>query len=107
MGIAAAAVTVLGACGGGNGTAAADRSEIESLLVRHYKTPSCSDLTTAGRTAFGHPVEDDACASDIASQAPKDVSVSAVKMNGDAASAVADDYNFKLQKVDGTWLIAG
>lgn len=96
------------ACGGGNGTtSSADRAAIETLLVHHYKAPSCGDLTASGRIAFGHPVDNTACAADILKQAPKDVSVSQVKVDGDMATAVADGYTFKLQRVNGAWLIAG
>lgn len=97
----------LAGCGGASNTAGPDRAAIEVLLTRHYKTPACADLTTAGRTAFGHPVDDAACAADIRKQAPKDVSVSKVKVDGDSATAVADKYTFKLRRVNGTWLIAG
>lgn len=101
--------TVLVACGGNGGSAAgdADRSAIKALLVRHYKAPSCADLTTTGRTAFGHPVDDAACATDIRTQVSKDVSVSKVDVKGDVATAVADSYTFKLVRVSGAWLIAG
>lgn len=97
----------LAACGGDKATSGADRAAIETLLVRHYKTPSCGDLTTSGRAAFGHPVDDTACAADIRKQAPKDVAVSAVNVDGDMATAVADGYTFKLQRVKTAWLIAG
>lgn len=112
VGVVVAAIalsTALGACGGGGGsaTANADRSAIEALLVRHYRMPSCSDLTTSGRKAFGHPVDDAACAKDIRAQAPKDVSVSKVEVNGDMATAVSDSYTFTLRRVSGAWLIAG
>jgi len=95
------------ACGGGKGTSGADRAAIEKLLVQHYKAPSCGDLTALGSTAFGHPVDDTACAVDIRKQAPKDVSVGKVKVDGDMATAVADGYTFKLQRLDSAWLIAG
>ncbi len=102
-----AGVITLVACGGGGGGSAADRQAVEDLLVRHYASPSCDDLTDAGRSAFGHPVEDQACAADIADQAPKDVTVSDIAIDGDEATAVADDFTFTLLKVDGTWLIDG
>lgn len=104
--VAVAATAALGfsltACG-----ASEDESSVEELITRHYATPSCDDLTDAGREAFGHPVEDAACAVDLASQKPKDVSVSDIEIDGDKGTAVADDYTFKLRKVDDTWLIDG
>lgn len=103
----ALAIAGMSGCGGNDGPSDTDRTAIETLIVRHYKTPSCADLTTAGRKAFGHPAEDAACATDIKTQQPKDVSVSAVKVEGDSGSAVADDYTFTLQRVSGAWLIAG
>jgi hypothetical protein len=105
--MAVAMTAGLAACGGGTGTSGADQAAIETLLIHHYKAPSCGDLATSGRTAFGHPVDDTACAADIRKQAPKDVSVSKVKVDGDTATAVADGYTFKLQRVNHAWLIAG
>lgn len=84
-----------------------DQAAITELLVRHYKSPSCDDLTAAARTAFGHPVEDAACAQDIEGQESKQVSVTKVKVHGTTASAVADRFTFKLRRIKGRWLIDG
>ena len=105
IGIGLLAAVALMGCGGGEKSA--DAKAIDTLLIRHYATPSCGDLTPAGRTAFGHPVADAPCASDIAKQAPKKVTVTDVKVTGDRATAVAGDYTFHLAKVNGAWLIDG
>lgn len=105
---AMAALALTSGCGDGDdGASDMDKSAIDALLVRHYTTPSCADLTPAGRKAFGHPTEDAACAADIRSQTPKEVTVSDIKVNGDTGRAKADGYDFTLARVAGTWLIAG
>ncbi|MEO7555414.1 MAG: hypothetical protein ABIV94_02255 [Acidimicrobiales bacterium] len=98
---------VFAGCGSSAPTPSGDAREIETLIVRHYAHPSCADLTTLGRTAFGHPADDGACAEDIASQAPKDVTVSDIEVKGDHGSAVADGFSFRVLMVDGAWLIDG
>ena len=104
-----AAILILAACGGDGDSSAstADRDAIDTLLVRHYATPSCDDLTDTGRTEFGHPVPDEECAADIAGQEPKDVEVSDIEIDGESATAVADSFTFRLVQVDGEWLIDG
>lgn len=97
----------LTACGSDSGAAGPEQSAVSTLIVRHYATPSCADLTASGRTAFGHPVEDAGWAKDLAKQAPKKVTVSAVRISGDTGTAVADGFTFKVVKVDGAWLIDG
>ncbi len=103
------AVLGLAACGGDGDTSAgtADRDAIDTLLVRHYATPSCDDLTDTGRTEFGHPVPDEECAANIAGQEPKDVEITDIEIDGDTATAVADSFSFRFVQVDGEWLIDG
>jgi len=103
------AVMILAACGGSSDSSesAADRDAIEALLVRHYATPSCDDLTDAGRSEFGHPVADEPCTADIADQEPKDVEVSEIEVDGSEGTAVADGFTFRVVRVDGKWLIDG
>ncbi len=50
---------------------------------------------------------DAACASNIATQAPKKVVVTDVKVAGHGATAVADNFTFHLAKINGSWLIDG
>lgn len=113
MALVLSAVAVAG-CGSGSPSASQtpDGKAIVALLTDHYAHPSCAQLTTHGRTAFGHPEADTACAADIARQKPDTVSVSDVKVDGDSATASATDshrgkYQFDLLKVSGAWLIDG
>lgn len=105
--LAGGIVVAVGMAGCGGGQASPDTKAIKTLLVRHYATPSCGDLTPAGRSAFKHPAEDTACAADIAKQAPKQVTASKVKVDGDRATAVAGGYTFHLVRMSGKWLIDG
>jgi hypothetical protein len=102
-----AAVVLTVAARRGSGDGSADRDAIEALLVRHYATPPCDDFTDIGRTEFGHPVPDEECEADLASQEPKEIEVSEIEIDGDMASAVADNFTFRLVQDDGKWLIDG
>jgi hypothetical protein len=104
--LGAAAILALAACGA-NGDSSTDRDAIEALLVRHYATLPCDDLADAGRTEFGHPVPDEECEADLASQETKDVEVSEIEVDGDRATAVVDSFTFRLVQDDGEWHIDG
>lgn len=107
----ALAIGGLSACGssdpGGNIHSSPAGKQIQSLISRHYEMPSCDDLTPAGRRAFDHPVADGPCEKDIASQAPANVTVTEVEVSGDTGTAVANDFNFDVEKIDGEWKIDG
>ena len=112
MRLTVALALFLALAGCGSGKPSADVTSIKTLLTQHYAHPECAQLTAQGRAAFGHPVDDAACAIDIAKQAPDSVTVSSVKVNGTMATAQAKDshggqFVFSLLKVAGTWVIDG
>ncbi len=69
--------------------------------------PRAANSPDAGHTEFGHPVPDEECETDLASQEPKDVEVSEIEVPGDRATAVTDSFTFRLVQDDGKWLIDG
>lgn len=109
--LAAIALSVSG-CGddddsGSEGTAGPDVAAVQATLVKHYKSPDCTDLTEKAQAQFGYGPGPD-CETVIDERnPPKDVTVTGITVDGDQATGVVEGATFVLLRRGSGWIIDG